>query len=218
MSYVDNRLVMQYKESPKVIALLKAFIDAPTDELELTFADLLQRLNIDVMEGKQLDQIGEIVGLRRPPSLGDEATYYETVFTYSETGSLDVDLGRGYGFGEYEQAQDFPAMADPDYRQFLKAKIIRNNSNKTLFDCEQVARLVGGDEGRVVESFSTGTIGVTFYGDKPANPAFLATLAKVAPVAGGIPINYVFDTSTLLADLNGDLITDLAGRAIRSLL
>ena len=187
MSYVDNRLVMQYKESPKVTALLKAFIDAPTDELELVFADLLQRLNIDAMEGANLDRIGEIVGLARPQSLGAEADYYETVFTYSSDGSVEEDLGLGYGFGEYENPEPFPPMSDSEYRRFLKAKIIKNNSNKTLLDCEKAAATIFVGDFEVEETVG---VSVTFKSQQPALPAFVETLKAVVPVAGGIKIEY----------------------------
>jgi hypothetical protein len=191
MAYID-RLVYQYQRSSKLIALLMAMVDTPTATALVVLNQLRLRLSIDDMEGRQLDEIGAIVGLGRPPSLGDEATYFETVFTYSDDDDVFVsDPPRGYGGGEYVQPMEFPAMADPDYRQFLKAKIIRNNSNRTLWDCQQVAKLLLGDDGTVTEYGAGGIPQVTFTGTRPANPAFVNTLKAVAPVAGGVPIVYV---------------------------
>jgi len=216
-NYVNTRIIQQYSESAMLIAFLQAWIDTPAEAKAAALAQLLQRLSIDAMQGIQLDYIGDIIGLKRPIDFEDEAIYFEGVFAYSSNGSLQVDQAKGYGFGEYVQDRTFLAMTDEDYRRFLKAKIIRNNSRRTLFDCEQVARLVAGEGASAIEGFSTGAIGVTFLGNRPANPAFLAALKLVAPVAGGIPIFYFFDNGTTVAALDGGLVLGLEGVAIEGL-
>ena len=141
-NYVERRIVQQYKESPDLIALLESFIDDGTPELMKALQDMSLRLDIDAMSGINLDLIGEIVGFPRPVSFGDEAEYIEQVFAYSSDGSVELDTQRGYGFGEYAASQEFPPMPDNDYRRFLKVKIIRNNSNKTILDCQRAALIL----------------------------------------------------------------------------
>jgi hypothetical protein len=65
----DRRILDQYKSSPNLIALFKALIDEPSGELRAAFEQLLPRLNIDLMEGVQLDLIGDIIGRPRPGPL-----------------------------------------------------------------------------------------------------------------------------------------------------
>lgn len=184
--YVEYRLIDQYRESPLLMALLMVLIDNPLPDIETALEQLSLRLSIDDMTGKNLDAIGEIVGLKRPASLGDETEYYDGVFTYSSSGALVTDKAKGYGFGEYPADVDFSAMGDADYRRFLKAKIIKNNSNKTILDCQKAAQLILGEPYDVTEYTNT----VRFRGERPPAPVFVATLKAVVPVAGGILVTY----------------------------
>jgi hypothetical protein len=169
-NYVERRIIQQYKESPDLVALLDSFIDNGQPDVMKALQDMSQRLDIDAMSGINLDLIGEIIGFPRPVSLGDEAEYIEQVFAYSSDGSVELDTQRGYGFGEYAASQEFPPMPDDDYRRFLKVKIIRNNSNKTILDCQRAALILLDAE--PAESF-----GVTWTTDNipPTVQSFIPT-------------------------------------------
>lgn len=78
---VDARALEQYKASPRLMALLRALIDEPSAALRAALVQLLGRLNIDAMEGVQLDLIGRIVGRPRPdvfdPILVQDSGFFE---------------------------------------------------------------------------------------------------------------------------------------------
>ncbi len=57
----DSRLAEQYKQSPKLRAMIEVFIAECTD-LQTAFLDLLALWNLDDATGSSLDAIGEIVG------------------------------------------------------------------------------------------------------------------------------------------------------------
>jgi hypothetical protein len=78
---VDRRVLEQYRASPRLLALLRALIDGPSAEVRAALVQLLGRLDIDAMEGVQLDLIGRIVGRPRPdvfdPILVQDSGFFE---------------------------------------------------------------------------------------------------------------------------------------------
>jgi len=71
----------QYKASPRLLALLEALVDGPAGDVKAALIQLLGRLDIDAMEGVQLDLIGRIVGRSRPdvfdPILVQDTGFFE---------------------------------------------------------------------------------------------------------------------------------------------
>jgi len=67
------RLIEQYKNKPNLTAMIKAYITTQFQDLETKGCALYDRLNIDLMEGTQLDNIGTIVGQDRDGQ--DDPTY-----------------------------------------------------------------------------------------------------------------------------------------------
>ena len=59
------RLIEQYKNKPNITAIIKAYITEQIQDLEDSGCELYDRLNIDLMDGVQLDNIGIIVGQDR---------------------------------------------------------------------------------------------------------------------------------------------------------
>lgn len=69
-----NRLLDQYRESDKLIAMLQALLDTPFEDIRLAFESFYSRLAIAQSEGVQLDRIGDIVGAPRPKALTGDTT------------------------------------------------------------------------------------------------------------------------------------------------
>ena len=91
---VNKRILEQYRASPNLLALFKALIDDPHSELRAAFEALLGRLNIDAMEGVQLDGIGAIIGRPRPTVLDPILVQGEGFFEFRDTlDPNDPDLG-----------------------------------------------------------------------------------------------------------------------------
>ena len=145
---VLQRILEQYRDSPRLVALLRALIDMPVEQLRDAFAQLVQRLNIDAMSGVQLDLIGTIVGRPRPdvfdPLLVQETGFFE----FRAIGDAN-DPAKGFA----SLSDDNPPvslqdgaplrglnpilrMGDEDYRRLLKATIFINNANATVPELE----------------------------------------------------------------------------------
>jgi hypothetical protein len=75
------RVLEQYKASPRLLALLEALVDGPAGDVKAALIQLLGRLDINAMEGMQLDLIGRIVGRSRPdvfdPILVQDTGFFE---------------------------------------------------------------------------------------------------------------------------------------------
>jgi hypothetical protein len=91
---VDGRVLEQYKASPRLLALLRALIDGPSAEVRAALVQLLGRLDIDAMEGVQLDLIGRIVGRPRPDVFDPILVQDSGFFAFRDlTDPNDPDLG-----------------------------------------------------------------------------------------------------------------------------
>jgi hypothetical protein len=128
-----GRRATQYYESAKFIGFLEALL-AYSEELEIVLDTISLQSDIDIVRGVNLDTIGEIVGISRiiPSSLAlsffgfpDNAP---PGFNFGEEGDLSV----GARFREeLEPATASTVLADPEYRQLIRAKIIKNHSKGT---------------------------------------------------------------------------------------
>ena len=102
-------------------------------ELQEVFRQLMQERSLDTATGSQLDIIGDIVG--QPREFIDTAllTYF-AYLGYPEAESFG-DLNNS-GVGGFYRGLDNPLagntlLNDEQYRLFIKAKIIKNNTNAT---------------------------------------------------------------------------------------
>jgi hypothetical protein len=230
MSGTNERLINQYRDSPKLKALFNVLIDKAQESLVEAALPLLYRLDIDKMEGINLDYIGDIVGLPRPPSFTAEQEYLDTVFTYSPNGSPSggvnnliteggdtlttedeeplvgeqsgtggaVVLSETQGYSSYSNlstggvyiaSQTFIRMSDADYRRFLKAKILKNNSNGNVFDIEEFGKIVFSNPVEVDES-TVGKVLVTL--PYSLNAQALNTVVSTLPIAQGVELEIVY--------------------------
>lgn len=102
-------------------------------ELQEVFRQLMQERSIDTAVGAQLDIIGDIVG--QPRELIDTALLdYFAYLGYPDAESFgdlnDISLGGLYR-GVNDPIAGNTLLNDDQYRLFIKAKIIKNNTNAT---------------------------------------------------------------------------------------
>ena len=102
-------------------------------ELQEVFRQLMQERSIDTAVGAQLDIIGDIVG--QPRELIDTALL--TYFAYlgypdaESYGDLNDSSAGGFYRGLNDPLAGNTLLNDDQYRLFIKAKIIKNNTNAT---------------------------------------------------------------------------------------
>lgn len=157
-SYLDvarSRTTEQFKteSAPTFDKMLQLLIGGKI-ELQRVFQDLMQKRSIDTATGKQLDIVGEIVG--QPRELIDTAllTYF-AYLGYPNAQSFG-DLNNSSIGGPYRGVDDPLAgntlLTDEQYRLFIKAKIIKNNTNATPNQILEFINFVfGSDHNQLVE-------------------------------------------------------------------
>jgi hypothetical protein len=123
-------------------------------ELQEVFRQLMQERSIDTATGKQLDIIGDIVG--QPRELIDTALLrYFAYLGYPDAQSFG-DLNNSSIGGPYRGVDDPLAgntlLTDEQYRLFIKAKIIKNNTNATPNQILEFINFVfGSDHNQLIE-------------------------------------------------------------------
>ncbi|MDQ7745457.1 DUF2612 domain-containing protein [Hydrogenophaga pseudoflava] len=125
-----SRVALQYQESPKFLAWLRALL-AYSDEIETLFQKMALQVDIDQAEGVNLDVIGVIVGRSRIIESSIPVGFFgfedqPGVLSYGEEGFPGIG---GRFRDETEPAFASSVLADPEYRLLLKAKIIKNHSH-----------------------------------------------------------------------------------------
>lgn len=131
-----NRLLNEFKESPRIIALLSV-IFARILDTDIAINDLALLRWLDTAEGVWLDDAGELLGFARP------RTYIldENIFTLKVIDAPDVEtqaLGDvAQTTGGYLQGLDgitngAGPIDDDEYRFLLKAKAASTNMAPTL--------------------------------------------------------------------------------------
>jgi hypothetical protein len=123
-------------------------------ELQEVFRQLMQERSIDTAVGAQLDIVGDIVG--QPRELIDTAllTYF-AYLGYPDAQSFG-DLDNSSVGGPYRGVDDPLAgntlLTDEQYRLFIKAKIIKNNTNATPNQILEFINFVfGSDNNQLIE-------------------------------------------------------------------
>lgn len=141
---VGQRLVTQYQNSPLFKALIKVFTDE-LQETEQVMQDLLNLRQLDVAVGDQLTIIGRIVGQDRFEILTNTAGYFGFVdlYWFGYIGFKDIDGGDWLP----EDGSEYTPITDDQYRQFIKAKIYKNQSKFSLPEMEILAQYVMNDPG-----------------------------------------------------------------------
>ena len=102
-------------------------------ELQGVLKDLMQKRSIDTAEGVQLDNIGEIVGQKRE-LLDTELLKFFAFDGYPDAqtyGDLDDRSVGGVFYSLGDPLAGNTVLNDIQYRLFIKAKIIKNNTNVT---------------------------------------------------------------------------------------
>lgn len=197
------RLIEQYKNSPKLIALLQ-LLAAEVVELQDAQWSILDGHALDDASGAALDVIGVIVGLPRPLIDATIFNYFGFATAPGATGFGDIgDPGAGGRFlSTFGEVSGQVAMEDPDYRLHIEAKIVRNGSGALAEDILEIVRLVIPESGpTTVTESGMANIQLTFGRELSTIELALVQLDdlngqgdRLIPRCAGVSINYVQGT------------------------
>ncbi len=204
-----SRIIQQYKNLPKLTALIEKLAQLVEDGLEKPCSKLLEILDIDIQEGRNLDVIGEIVGQPRVI-----ATYADLVFF----GLIDEDLPDDPSFGSFGDETDAGVGArfygsedtttidakkeleDPEYRLFIKARILKNYSTGTLGDFAAGLKILTGAEQVKIDETAVMELTAGVLGTVDANMLAMLDQYDILPRSSGVKVNELYSYSILKSD------------------
>lgn len=185
-----ERLALQYKESAKFVAYLRALMEQP-NELEAVFSKVEEISDIDLAEGVNLDVIGDIVGVSRIVKNVISVAFFgfaDTLgaLTYGEEGSTSIG---GRFRDEAEPYTGTSVLADPEYRMIILAKIVKNHSRGTVEDFTSALSFMFGGVPTVVDDPGGMAVGVAI--GRPVTLTEIALLNQdILPRPAGVRVSW----------------------------
>ncbi|GAB1578681.1 DUF2612 domain-containing protein [Bordetella petrii] len=181
-----NHWLTQFEGKPRLQALVRALLQ-PADGLQGALRDLYEKRWLDTAEGKQLDGIGEIVGLSR---VVEKAVYVQF---FGFNGQPNIG-----GFGEARMRHRFEqsvagslTLLDHEYRKLLYWKIALNNGHGTTPEIIAAIKPIFDVSRVIVEN--AGNAKITVWMNRLPKPgeALLNDPERWIPVAAGVGIKRV---------------------------
>lgn len=176
----------QFVGKTELEALVRALLK-PAQGLQGALKDLYEKRWLDAAEGRQLDGIGEIVGLSR---VIDEAVY---VKFFGFVGQTNVA-----GFGQarirraHENALAAPTtLQDPEYRKLLYWKIALNNGHGTAPEIVASLKPIFGVDQVIVEDAGTASIRVWINRIPGPADVLLSNPYRWVPKAAGVGVRII---------------------------
>jgi len=152
IEYYKELLIMQYNDKPKAVATIDALIRA-TMIFDVA-AQVRDGYDIETAVGMQQDVLGKYLGTNRVVTGTTFTRSYFGFSEYGDTGPFTFFPMLKYGedapdalFRNYtESSQSLFALTDEEYRTIQKIAIIRNNSNASDKDIDDLLfQLFGSD-------------------------------------------------------------------------
>lgn len=180
--------LLQFNRKPKVEALYKVLFD-PFSSIQIALGQLTALRHLDAATGKQLDGIGDILGIERPYTTSDGIFYFGFTgqsralgFSQAVIRSNSLSIGSG----------NFKYMSDHGYHRLLHWKIIANNSHGTVEDIIKACKAVFlASKVEVIEGDCEITVNVTRK-RKDILDSLDSVKEKLIPASAGIFVTVNF--------------------------
>lgn len=184
-NYVESALrhnLIQFQHSPNLRSLYTALF-SPFVTLQQALKEVLLERHLENAVGKQLDGIGDILGMPRPYTTADGLFYFGFTGQSRSKGFAQAiirsqNMGTGLSSHQY--------MSDGLYKRLLHWKIVANNSHGTIEDIIQAAKAAFWASQVVVEEERCKIIVNITRSPKYASEAIESIKEKLIPAAAGI--------------------------------
>lgn len=188
-----KRLIIQYKESDTIRLYLDAVLSLAND-LERVFCDLLLKRFIDTAEGVNLDIIGELVG--QPRVLIDASIIEFFGFEGDPTARGFTSLSSPETGGRFRSVNESTTgnitLTDEDYRLFIRARIIKNNTRASREDIiAMIIFVFGAADVEITEGDRAYLVNIGKV--LTNNERALVQSTDLLPKPQGIKANYAFN-------------------------
>lgn len=120
VEYYQNLVTSEHQSSPNYMRWLSAMIE-PLTVIQSVIDNLIANFDIDTASGKQLDIVGQWIGLSRVLNVQITGVYY------SVNGTLSEGVDQGILKGVFDPDTGIVLLPDDIYRVFLKIKIGANH-------------------------------------------------------------------------------------------
>lgn len=198
VALAQSRITQQYRDKPKFMALVAGLASLAEEGLENSAANLFSALDIDIMEGANLDVIGRIVGQSREIIDYSNFEFFGFVGASDSGGfgsSQDPNAGARF-IAKDEQTTGVRVVGDPEYRTFIKARILKNYATGTPEDfIEAILVLLNVDQVHLTESIMG--LDVQVLGVLDPNDVELIEQYDILPRPTGVEITGVSAYSAL---------------------
>lgn len=176
----------QFQGKRRLEALVKALLK-PTEGLQGALRALYEDRWLDTAVGKQLDGIGEIVGL---PRVIDEAIY---VRFFGFQGQPNVG---GFGEARFRRANERPVagsatLLDAEYRKLLYWKIALNNGHGTAPEIASSLKPIFDVTRVIVKNAGNAKIRIWVSRIPGPNDPLMANPYKWVPQAAGVGVQLI---------------------------
>lgn len=141
----DNLITTQFEDKDVFKRYLRLLRLGVQEALSVA-RDLMQKRDIDSATGAQLDIIGDIVGQERVLTSADLYPFFGFVgeLTANSFGTFYNPRIGGYWYSYGQSVGGDVVLSDDQYRQIIKAKIIKNNSSGRKEDYVRFGNFVFG--------------------------------------------------------------------------
>jgi len=187
---IQEQLASQFKEATN----LKGYIAALASEMQgledAAFQCLLLR-SLDTATGFQLDILGLLVGQHREVVDASDLYYFGYSGTYHAS---------AYGAARYalfgEVTGGVRRLEDVEYRDFIRARIARNNSRGTTNEVISLTQfLVGGSPTVLVIQLPDAKMQLAIGGTVDINKRLLLLESGLFPKPAGVGVSFVYHES-----------------------
>lgn len=183
MSMMKERLLMQFKNSPNLIAIVEALEDE-LDELTQVFSDLKEKRWVATATGSNLDVCGEIVDRSRTISEAIAVSFFGFDDQIETTGFSQSRLRY-----EAETYRASTTLNDTEYRTALYAKIAKNSTAGTVNAVLTNYNLIFGATTKIAE-FGNAQIAVSIGKELTDNEILLADAMDLFIKGAGVGIKF----------------------------
>lgn len=185
MSVADlavDRLLLQHSGKPKTEAFIRSFY-SPVQRATDSVDQLLFLRGVDTSSGRQLDGVGDIVGLSR---LVEEGAYGDFF------GFASQPSGRAFGVARMRKEGEAWAtstmLPEEEFRTSIRGKILLNNGHGTSYEIEKAARQLFSVQYAYVKTTAPGKIDLYIGRAFVANYAGWRLYSYLLPVGSGIQV------------------------------
>lgn len=198
--YYANLLIIQYHNKPKAVGMIKSLVRALyADMILFKIRDGFNIVNEPFAIGKQLDCIGEWVGVNRIYDAGQPLYPWFSLINAEQT---TTDIWQGgfqdwndpiaqdggfLGFDDLVMGANKTALTDDLFLALIKLKIIKNSSTHTMGDLDKKFYEYFGSDIYLTWSGMTMTYN---YVNKYHALMEIAQTKNSIPVVNGMIVNY----------------------------